>query len=250
MAKSKINELEWNSLLIPDDLSSEEEESHSSIITQYLSKRTNDQSVDISTIDQTVEIDVDDSLLESEELELETITNDELFNYFQEEKIENDPNILFPKTENINVLFWFLHNFGKLDISKTKIVINNREELSIIFYRIIEAAIFFGFLKRVETDEATYLIPTDVYEDFMGKTIEMQYPIFLASLGHNEAISEALQIQLNDPIYDSISRQMVHNILVNDPNIKQESLSNDEVTSIVNSLRYWYLAIKQTILED
>lgn len=93
-------------------------------------------------------------------------------------------------------------------------------------------------------------MPTDVYEEFMGKTTEMQYPIFLKRLGRNETISEVLKIQLNDPIYDSISRQMVHNTLVTDPNIEAEGLSNDEVTQIVNGLRYWYLGIKQVVLEN
>lgn len=250
MAKTKINELEWDSLLIPEGMSTEEEENHSALISDYLSKQTSDQSINLSAIDKTAEIEIDDSLLEAEELELELITNDELFNFFQEEKLATDPNILFPKTEKINALFWFLHHFGKLDISEAKILITNRKDLSIIFYRVIEATMFFGFLKRVKTDEDIYLVPTETYEEFMGKTVEMQYPLFLESLGHNETISEILQVQLNDPIYDSISRQMVHNILVNDPNIQKEGMTNEEVTEIVNSLRYWYLSIKQTILAD
>lgn len=250
MAKTVINELEWNSLLIPDELSSEGEETHSSAVSEYLSKRTSDQFLGLSAIDKTVEVEIDDSLLETEELELELISNNELFNFFPDEKAEIDSKILFPKTESIQAMFWFLHHLGKEDISEAKIVITNREDLSIIFYRVVEAAMFFGFLKRGEADGETYLVPTELYESFMDKTVELQYPIFLESLGRNETISEVLKVQLNDPIYDSISRQMVHNILVNDPNIKEEAMTNDEVGKIVNTLRYWYLAIKQTILED
>jgi hypothetical protein len=250
LAKTIINELEWNSLLIPEDASSEEKEHHASVVSEYLSKQTNNQSVDLSSIDKTVEVEIDDSFLETEELELELISNNELFNFFPDEKAEIAPDILFPKTESIQALFWFLHHLGKEDISGAKILITNRDDLSIIFYRVVEAARFFGFLQRTEADEERYLVPTEIYENFMGKTVEMQYPLFLESLGRNETISEVLKIQLNDPIYDSISRQMVHNILVNDPNIEEEAMTNDEVNKIVNSLRYWYLAIKQTILKD
>jgi hypothetical protein len=242
--------LEWDSLRIPEELSTEELASHEENVAEYLAKRTIDHSLDLSAIDQVVELTIDDRLLESEELVLDKITNDELFNYFQDETIEPDPNILFPKIERINILFWFLHNLGQQNIREAKILVKNRDELSIIFYCLIEAAVFFGFLKRGEENGTVYLVPTDVYEEFMGKTTEMQYPIFLKRLGRNETISEVLKIQLNDPIYDSISRQMVHNTLVTDPNIEAEGLSNDEVTQIVNGLRYWYLGIKQVVLEN
>lgn len=250
MAKKITNELEWNSLMMPDEFEAEDKEHHLSEISDYLSEQTTNLSLDLSSIDKTVEVEIDDSLLETEELELELISNNELFNFFPDEKVEIDPEIRFPKTENIQGLFWFLHHLGKKDISGAKIVVTNREDLTIIYYRVIESALFFGFLERAKTEEETYLVPTQLYEDFMDKPLELQYPLFLESLGRNATISEVLKIQLNDPIYDSISRQMAHNILVEDPNIKEEAMTNDEVTKIVNSLRYWYLSIKNSILEN
>ena len=245
-----MNAIEWDSLLIPEGLSIEELANHADSIFDYLSKRSVDQSFDLSVIDKEVELAINNTLLETEELTLNRITNDELFNYFQDKTIEPDSNILFPKIERINILFWFLHNLGKLDISEAKVSVKNRKELTIIYYYLIEAAVFFGFIKRAKENGDVYLVPTEVYEEFMKKTTEEQYSLFLARLGRNETISEVLKIQLNDSIYDSISRQMVHNLLVTDPNIKAEGLSNDEVGQIVNVLRYWYLGIKQVILEN
>lgn len=250
LTKTNVTEFEWDSLLIPEDISKAEEESHSSVVSEYYSRQLSDSSVDLSAIVKEVEVTVDDSLLESEEFEFERSSNDELFTYFQEENTVVDTNILFPRIKRINVLFWFLRNLAKQDISESKIVITNREDVSIIFYQVIESAMFFGFLKRVKEEDETYLIPTDVYEEFINLTFENQYRFFLARLGRNETVSEVIQIQLNDPIYDSISRQMVYNILVNDPNIQKEALSKEEVTKIVNNFRYWYLNIKQAILDN
>ena len=250
LAKSNIIELEWDSLLIPEDLSSEEEKSHSAVVTKHLSNLLTNQSSDSEELNNITEITVDDSLLESQELELNTISNDELFNYFQEEKVEIHPNILFPKIKRVNVLFWFLHNLGQLDINESNIVVNNSKELSMNYYLLVEAALFFGFLDRTVEDREIYLIPTNFYENFINQPLEQQYPLFLASLGRNETVSEVLQVQLNDPIFDNISRQMVHNILANDPNIKNESLSVDEIKKITNNFRYWYLGIKKAILEN
>lgn len=243
-----IDIFEWESLLIPTELSSEEAEKHSSLVSEYLSRLEGDAAVNLSSIKKTSKIHVDDSLLEVEEIEFNLITNEELFNYFQSEKDEIDSDILFPKTEKINYVFWFLHNLAKEEIANTKIMVSNPEEVSITLYQIIEAAAFFGFLKRTVENGVFYFTPTERYEEFLAFDLEKQYPHFLSGLGSHATISEILQIQLNEPLYDSISKRMVHNILVNDPNIQKESLSNDEVKKIVNSLRYWYLAIRKNIL--
>lgn len=250
LAKTNDMEFDWDSLLIPGDISKAEEEGHSAVVSEYNSKQLSGSSVDLSSIDKEVEVTIDDSLLESEEFEFERSSNDELFTYFQEENTVVDANILFPRIKRINVLFWFLRNLSDQDISESKILITNIDEVSILFYRVIESALFFGFLKRVKEEDKTYLVPTEIYEEFMDLTFENQYRFFLARLGRNETVSEVIQIQLNDPIYDSISRQMVHNILVKDPNIQEESLSKEEITKIVNNFRYWYLNIKQAILDN
>lgn len=143
-----------------------------------------------------------------------------------------------------------MHNLGQLDINESNIVVNNSKELSMNYYLLVEAALFFGFLDRIVEDGEIYLIPTNFYENFINQPLEQQYPLFLASLGRNETVSEVLQVQLNDPIFDNISRQMVHNILANDPNIKNESLSVDEIKKITNNFRYWYLGIKKAISEN
>ena len=43
---------------------------------------------------------------------------------------------------------------------------------------------------------------------------------------------------------------MVFNLLVKDPNIQKEKLSKDEINVILSHLRYWYLNIKQMILDN
>lgn len=245
-----INAFEWDSLLIPDELSLEEEENHSTLVSNYLSRLTEDVATDRSSVEKTTKIKVDDSLIDTEEVQFEKITNDELFNYFQCDKEEVDADILFPKTDKINLLFWFLHNLGQNEIKNTKFKISNPKQVSIAFYEIIEAAAFFGFLTRFVEDETFYFVPTAQYVEFIDSPLEKQYHQFLASMGSNETISEILQIQLNNSIYDNISKQMVHNILVEDPNISNENLSNDEVKQIVNDMRYWYLGIKKIILKN
>lgn len=250
VANTNLIELEWESLMIPEDFSTDEKEAHQAVVSEYISSQSNDDISDSSSIDKVVEIDIDDSLLEPEELTLEKSSNDELFIYFQEEKVTNDSSIHFPRIKRINILFWFLHNLGNQGISNSKIAIKNKENISVIFHHLIESARFFNFLKKVEIEEDIYYIPTSQYEEFMKQDSKEQYPFFLTSIGQNATVSEAIQIQLNDPIYDSISRQMVYNILVEDPNIQEESLSNDEVTKIVNNLRYWYLNIKKAVLDN
>lgn len=250
VANTNLTELEWDSLMIPDDFSTDEKEEHQAIVTEYISNQTNDQVTDLASIDQVVEINIDDSLLEPKELELEKHSNAELFEYFQEDKVDNDPSIQFPRIKRINVLFWLLHNLGTEEIINAKIAIKNPESVSVIFHHLIESARFFDFIKKVEVEEKIYYVATSQYEEFLKHDSKEQYPFFLTSIGHNATVSEAIQIQLNDPIYDSISRQMVYNILVRDPNIQEESLSNDEVTKIVNNLRYWYLNIKKAVLDN
>lgn len=250
LAKPNIIELDWDSLLIPEDLSPEEAKSHSKIITNHLSKLVTNQFKDSSNLNNITEITIDNTLLESQELELDTISNNELFNYFQGEKVAVNSNIFFPKIKRINVLFWFLHNLGHFNIKNSKIIVNNREELSLNYYQLVEAALFFGFLKRIQENEEVYLFPTSFYEELLNQPIDKQYPLFLASLGRNETVSEVLQVQLNDPIFDNISRQMVSNILSKDPNIRKEGLSESEIHKIVNNFRYWYLDIKNNILEN
>lgn len=249
LVKSNIVELEWDSLLIPEDLSPEEKEAHVTAVSTYLSNLTSASSDDVTGITNTVELKIDDSLLEIKEFELEKITSEELFAYFQEDKVPVDAELLFPKIKRINKLFWFLHNLGEKGISQSLISIKNRESLSMNYCRLVEGAIFFEFLNRVKQEGTIYLVPTQMYEDFMERPLEKQYPLFLASLGRNETVSELLQLQLNDPIFDNISRQMAHNILVKDLNVKRESLTSDEIDHIVNNFRYWYLGIKKMILK-
>lgn len=248
MSNIQITNLDWDSFIIPDDLSAKEEEIHSKILSEYLSRRTVHTSSELPSYEKVTKINIDNSFIEKEEVEFDQITNDELFEYILAENIEVNPDYLFPKTSNIERVFWFLHHLSQEDISASKIQIENIDDLSVIFHETVENALFLGFLERVEEEGIIYLIPRSELEDFMTKDLENQYHVFLASLGRNETISEAMRLQLNDPIFDSISRQMLHNILVNDANIKQEGLSKDDITKIVNNMRYWYLSVKKAIL--
>lgn len=243
-------QMEWETLLIPETLSADELESHEAVVSDYKNASYSDESIDLSAIERVSELEITDDFLASEEIVIDKISNNDLFEYLKEENVTIDLNVRFPKIKRINQLFWFLHNLAKLDISDSKITILNADELSIGFYQVIESGMFFDYIKRVKLDEETYFIPTEYYEAFMTEPIEEQYALFLASLGKNETVSEVLNIQLNDPIYDNISRQMVFNILVKDPNIQQEKLTKDEINHILSNLRYWYLNIKQMILDN
>ena len=242
--------MEWETLLIPETLSADELKSHEAVVSDYKNKAYSDETIDLSTIEQVTELEITDDLLASEEIVIDKISNNDLFEYLKEENVSTDLNVRFPKIKRINQLFWFLHNLAKLDISDSKITLVNSDELSIGFYQVIESGMFFDYIQRVKTGEETYFIPTEYYEAFMTKPIDEQYSLFLASLGRNETVSEILNIQLNDPIYDNISRQMVFNLLVKDPNIQQEKLTKDEINHILSNLRYWYLNIKQMILDN
>lgn len=250
LTKTNLIELDWDSLLTPEDLSTEEVEVHATLIANYLSNITIDEGIHSTIPKNITKVTVSNSLLETKDLALDKISNDQLFEYFQEYKVKIDSTILFPKIKRINHLFWFLHNLSTLNIRDSKLLISNQDELSIHFHQLIESALFFGFLTRVKEENNIYLIPTNVYEEFMEQPTEQQYPLFLLALAHNETVSEVLQVQLNDPIYDNISREMVYNILVGDPNIQQESLSSDEIKGIANNFRYWFLNIKKMVLVD
>ena len=242
--------MEWETLLIQETLSADELKSHEAVVYDYKNKTYSDETIDLSTIEQVTELEITDDLLASEEIVIDKISNNDLFEYLKEENVSTDLNVRFPKIKRINQLFWFLHNLAKLDISDSKITLVNSDELSIGFYQVIESGMFFDYIQRVKTGEETYFIPTEYYEAFMTEPIDEQYSLFLASLGRNETVSEILNIQLNDPIYDNISRQMVFNLLVKDPNIQQEKLTKDEINHILSNLRYWYLNIKQMILDN
>lgn len=250
MSRTKMNYNDWDTLLIPDNLEEDILSTHAEAITDYIENTYSDETIDLSSIQHVTELTVSEDLLATQEFPSEKITNNELFEYLKEENVNVDLNLLFPEIKRINHLFWFLHNLGNLDISKSKIIINNTNELSIVFYKIIEAAMFFGFLNRVRIDEESYFVRTEAYEKFITSDISKQYKMFLSHLGQNETVSEALKIQLNDPIYDNISQQMVYNILVNDPNLQKEQASKEEINQIVNNLRYWYLNIRQMVLKS
>lgn len=247
MTKKTIDKFEWISLLKPDGAP----DNHLDTIKEYLSKLENDTSVDFSSIEKVTQIKIDDSMLDEKETDFQRISNDELFQYFQTETDEIDPQILFPRMRKINYLFWFLHHLGKeKDIIDAKVTAENPDEVSVTFYQAIEAGAYFGFLKRTVENDVFYFTLTDRYNAFIAEDIEKQYRLFLAGLASNETIREILQIQLNEPLYDTISKRMVQNILVKDPNIQTENVTNDEITQIINSLRYWYLGINKIILDN
>jgi len=276
---SEINMLEWDSLLKTEEAATEKDEQHEAAISDYLSRRFNNDAVDFPSIDKEVTFEVDDSLLdpdydalpeleeeepedeeeedsdeEAEEPEptfgLEKISNSELFDMLHQDSVVIDSRFIFPKFEEINSFFWFLYNLGQLDISEAKFKAENEEELSILYYQFIEAGVFFRFFDRGEEDGDVYVTPTELYEDFMEQSIREQYLTFIKAMGQNQTLTEILTIQLNEPIFDRISKQMVHRKLAGDTNIIRENLEEEEIDKIVTSLRYWYLDIKNVLLEE
>lgn len=250
LEQSIIKGLELDNLLLPDDLTSEEKTAHASVVTDYLSRPPHLYSIDSSEINTIVEIEIEDSWLEPLELELNKLSNDELFDLLNEEPVTRNSTILFPKIRRINELFSFLHHLGNLDIKDSKLVVVNKDEISIKYYQLVEAAIFFGYLETVKEEDDLYLLPTEQYEAFLDETPEEQYVSFLKSIGRNETIREILTIQVNDTIFDRISKQMVHNILVEDIHLKEEGITSEEMEELINNFRIWFLNIRNVILEN
>ncbi|MDN6731295.1 MAG: hypothetical protein L0L39_03840 [Atopostipes suicloacalis] len=249
MVLSNINDLELESLLLPDDLSSEEKKKQDSLIKEYLT-RENSADSDLSSTEHQVEIKIDETFVDEKYLTIDKITKEELFDIFREEPVKIDSKIMFPRIQQINKLFWFLRKLANRDIKESDVVIKNQEKLSAKFYIFLEATIFFGFIETViEEDNTLHIIPTEKYNNFIEREIYGQYLIFLKALASNESISESLIIQLNDPIFDRISKQMIHNVLAVDENIKNEEITNEDIEKITNNLRYWYLGIRNAVLD-
>lgn len=250
LEKSIIKELELDNLLLPDDLTSEEKTAHTTVVTDYLSRPPHVYSVDPTKINKVVEIKIEDSWLEPLELEVTKLSNDELFDLLNEEPITRNSTILFPKIRRINELFYFLHHLGNLGIKGSKLIVVNKEDVSIKYYQLVEAAIFFGYLEMNKEDDDLYLLPTEQYETFIDEKPDEQYTSFLKSIGRNETIREILTIQVNDTIFDRISKQMVHNILVEDNHLKEEGITSEEMEELINNFRIWFLNIRNVILEN
>lgn len=249
LTRVTIDNYEWTSLMVPEERTKKETDADKKMVKDYLTKLENEPSIELDAV-KVEELTVDDSLIESQETEFERLANNDLFNYFQSEKEEIDAQVLFPKMEKINNLYWFLHALSKKDTKNKKLAISNPDDVTVAFYQLVEAATFFGFMKRTVEDDTFYFSPTKRFEEFAETDLEQQYHLFLAGLGTNETISEIIQIQLNEPLYDTISKRMVQNILVKDPNLQAEDLTNDDIKKIINSFRYWYLGISQMILKN
>ena len=249
LTRVTIDNYEWTSLMVPEERTKKETDADKKMVKDYLTKLENEPSIELDAV-KVEELTVDDSLIESQETEFERLANNDLFNYFQSEKEEIDAQVLFPKMEKINNLYWFLHALSKKDTKNKKLAISNPDDVTVAFYQLVEAATFFGFMKRTVEDDTFYFSPTKRFEEFAEEDLEQQYHLFLAGLGTNETISEIIQIQLNEPLYDTISKRMVQNILVKDPNLQAEDLTNDDIKKIINSFRYWYLGISQMILKN
>lgn len=249
LTRVTIDNYEWTSLMVPEERTKKETDADKKMVKDYLTKLENEPSIELDAV-KVEELTVDDSLIESQETEFERLANNDLFNYFQSEKEEIDAQVLFPKMEKINYLYWFLHALSKKDTKNKKLAISNPDDVTVAFYQLVEAATFFGFMKRTVEDDTFYFSPTKRFEEFAEADLEQQYHLFLAGLGTNETISEIIQIQLNEPLYDTISKRMVQNILVKDPNLQAEDLTNDDIKKIINSFRYWYLGISQMILKN
>ena len=249
LTRVTIDNYEWTSLMVPEERTKKETDADKKMVKDYLTKLENEPSIELDAV-KVEELTVDDSLIESQETEFERLANNDLFNYFQSEKEEIDAQVLFPKMDKINNLYWFLHALSKKDTKNKKLAISNPDDVTVAFYQLVEAATFFGFMKRTVEDDTFYFSPTKRFEEFAEADLEQQYHLFLAGLGTNETISEIIQIQLNEPLYDTISKRMVQNILVKDPNLQAEDLTNDDIKKIINSFRYWYLGISQMILKN
>ncbi len=242
---SMPDDLDLDSLLFPEQLSLEEERNSSLAVSEYLIN--NSDSIDLSLYDKIIEVNTND-LIEHKEFSFTKIDTNKLFEILNSKTEHINPQLFFPKIKHLNDLFWFLHNLNNMEPYNSKIIFNTNNEISELSNTLIEAAIFFQFFDIVDENSNTFIITTSDFKTFKNKNIEEQYLLFLQNIGADKTARECITIQLNDPIYDKISRKMIFNKLIDNHNIQEEHLANNDITAIVNNVRYWYLDIRKYLL--
>ena len=75
--------MEWETLLVPETLSADELESHEAIVSDYRNNMYSDETINLAAIDQKIEIEITDALLASEEIVIDKISNNDLFEYLK-----------------------------------------------------------------------------------------------------------------------------------------------------------------------
>ena len=235
-------DFDLDSLLIPSQVSLSDERNNSLVVSEYLLKNPASNAVDISSYKNTVTIDLED-MSEHQEINFSKISQDELFDLMNSKTLVTNPQLFFPKIKHINDLFWLLNNLSEINLTKTKILLS--DILSKSNTLLVHASEFFGYFKLLQEDNKLYLIPTSVFKTFSKLNLENKYLFFLENVGADKTTRDCINIQLNDPIYDRLSRYIVFKKLKENYNIVEEKLTDKEISNIVNNVRYWYLDIKK-----
>lgn len=243
LSKNLDEEFDLDSFLFPSSFSLDEERNSSLAVSEY--KLHHEQvHIDLSLYTNTLKLNIDE-LIQHDAVSFTKISKDDLFDLLNSKTLVTNPTLPFPKIKHINELFWFLSNLSMLILPDTKYSYDKTtyEEKLLI----VESAIFFGFLNYIDRPNG-YLIPTPLFYSFKSLSTEEQYIFFLETVGSNKTTRDCINIQLSDPIYDKLSRQMIFNKLRENHNIIEEKLSSKDISNIVNNVRYWFLDIRKYLI--
>src|SRR5699024_4161692 len=247
MSESLINSINLDRLLTPSQLSLDKERNNSLAVSDYLIRNSENSNIDLSLYSNTLKVNTKE-LMEHHQINLKPRSKKDLFDILNSKSLTINPLLFFPKVKHINDLFWFLSHLSRKNIKNTKLILETSNEFSELSNNLIESAVFFGYLTHNRLDNEVYLIPTNDFEFFNDKTLEEQYTIFLKNVGAVKTIRDSINIQLNDPIFDNLSKRMVFKKLKANQNIIEESLTDSDINKIVVNVRYWFLDIKKYIL--
>lgn len=229
-------------LFKPSNFSLEMEREQSVEVSEYNIKYKESNNVDLS---ETLDIHLDNSLLINKENRLEKITPDKFFDLLNSEQVLISPEIKFPKIKKIDVLYALLSTLAEKNTNNYPIIFtqksNNYDDL-------IQSLVFFKFLEQHYVDNKKVYLVTEYFSNFVEEKQSRRYMYFVKILGANNTVRKALSVQINNPIYDRISKKMITNYLLEDLNIIEEKLKIEELENIVNNFRYWYLDIRSNLL--
>lgn len=229
-------------LFKPSNFSLEKEREQSVEVSEYNIKNKDNNNIKLS---EALKIYIDDSLLKINSKNFEKITGDEFFDLLNSEQVLISPEIKFPKIEKINTLYALLDALAKKDISSHPIIFIQDDE---DFNELIESLVFFKFFEVHNVEDNKVYLVTEYFNNFIKENNSRKYIYFVKILGANDTVRRALSLQINVPVYDRISKQMITNYLIEDVNIIEENLDINSIKKIMNNFRYWYLDIRTNLL--
>lgn len=242
-------DLNWDELLAVETASLEDERNMSVSMSDYRSKNgiIIEEKAEIILL-ESVEIDL--SLINFEKNEKFTpVSSGNVFRIISNrEIILPNPILGFPKSQNLNLVFSLYKRLYDFKDRFVQISFTYKDEsaLSQECNDLLNTAEYLGLINIVE--DYQYKNNPSVFISEKNITLQELYLNFLSLIGSFRTINEALSIQINmDGLFDNISRGILYNAFKEDSSVVEEGLSYKEINTLINNMRQWYLAIRQTL---